>query len=351
MAADKYSAAEDRYRSRAEGWFRRCGRSGLLLPSISLGCWHNFGAAGTDAAKHSDESSMHENCRKMLFRAFDLGITHFDLANNYGPPAGSAEERVGRILREDFAGYRDELILSSKAGYRMWGGPYGDLGSRKYLIASCDASLKRLGVDYVDIFYSHRPDPNTPVEETLGALDQIVKSGKALYAGISSYSASQTGEVVRACREQGLTMPVIHQPKYNMMDRWIEDGLLGVCEGAGLGVIPFCPLAQGMLTDKYLERIPEDSRVAQEAGFLKEEAITQGVRQLLQGLAVVAKRRGQSIAQLALQWVLRDQRVTTALIGASRVEQIEDCVKAVDAPSLSGEELREIDRLLAEQGL
>ncbi|QDU70592.1 aldo/keto reductase [Mucisphaera calidilacus] len=341
-----HTPAPERY-TQADGWFRRCGNSGLMLPAISLGCWHNFGDPGTDAAKHDDESSMHHNCRQMLFTAFDLGITHFDLANNYGPPPGSAETRVGRILREDLAPYRDELIISSKAGYRMWPGPYGEFGSRKYLIASCDASLRRLGLDYVDIFYSHRPDPETPLEETMGALDHLVRSGKALYTGISSYDAEFTARALKVCRDNGLIAPIIHQPVYNMLNRWIEDDLVTTCGINGLGIIPFCPLAQGILTNKYLDRIPDDSRAASDEGALQSDSITAGIRTLLKGLDETARQRDQSVAQLALNWVLRDPRITSALIGASRPEQITDCVAATNAPPLTRDEIQAIDRLIA----
>lgn len=343
-----YNPADDRYDARPDRWFRRCGSSGLMLPAISLGCWHNFGGPGTDSAKHADEASMHANARAMLCTAFDLGITHFDLANNYGPPPGSAERRVGKILRDDFRGHRDELIISTKAGWGMWPGPYGNWGSRKYLIASCEASLKRLGLEYVDLFYHHRPDPGTPLEESLGALDTLVRQGKALYAGISSYDAERTAGALRVCRDGGLAAPMIHQPSYSMLDRWIEDGLMGVCGDAGLGMIVFCPLAQGLLTDKYLQRIPEDSRAANAAGFLDAGRVTPGLRAKLRKLDGLAQRRGQSLAQLALAWVLRDARVTSALIGASRPSQIADCVKAVDAPRLSDAELCEVEAALAD---
>ncbi len=324
-----------------------------MLPAISLGCWHNFGAAGTDAVRHSDESAMHENCRAMLRTAFDHGVTHFDLANNYGPPPGSAEERVGRILKQDFAAYRDELIVSSKAGYRMWPGPYGDRGSRKYLIASCEASLRRLGLDYVDVFYSHRPDADTPLEETMGALDQIVRSGKALYCGISSYGSTLTAEALRVCSENSLARPVIHQPAYSMLGREgvegdFRDSVIRTCGEHGLGLIVFSPLAQGLLTDKYLDAIPDDSRAASKDGFLQAERVTPQLQAKLRKLNEIAQRRGQSLAQLALAWVLRDRRVTSALIGVSRPGQVTDCVKAVDAPALSGSELEQIDAILAD---
>ncbi len=341
-----YTAAENRYDIAPKTWFRRCGRSGLLLPAISLGCWHNFGGAGTDASHHEVEASFHENCQRMLFTAFDLGITHFDLANNYGPPPGAAEERVGRILRDDFAAYRDELIISTKAGYRMWPGPYGEWGSRKYLLASLDASLRRLKLDYVDIFYSHRPDPNTPLEETLGALDQAVKSGKAIYAGISSYRGAMTAEAMLVCERHGLARPIIHQPSYSMLDRWIEPDLLPVTERLGLGIIAFCPLAQGMLTDKYLKGIPRDSRAGTATGFLRPNQVTDNKVAKVRKLNDLAKVRGQSLAQLALTWVLRHAAVTSALIGASRPEQIKENVAAANAAPFSEEELKTIDGIL-----
>lgn len=314
--------------------YNRVGRTGLKLPAISLGLWHNFGGVDT-----------FENGRAMLHRAFDLGITHFDLANNYGPPAGSAEEMFGRIMANDFKPYRDELIISSKAGYYMWPGPYGEWGSRKYLIASLDQSLKRMGVDYVDIFYSHRPDPETPLEETMGALDHIVRSGKALYVGISSYSAEQSAEAIAIMKRLGTPL-VIHQPSYNMFDRWIENGLQDVLEENGVGSIAFCPLAQGLLTNKYLGGIPEDSRAASRTGSLQESAVTPERVARLQKLNAIASERGQSLAQLALAWVLRGGRVTSALIGASRVSQIEDNVAALSNLDFSKEELLQIEDIL-----
>lgn len=341
-----YQPNTNRYKNAAPAWFRRCGRSGLLLPAISLGCWHNFGGIGTDAGRHADETSFHENCRQMLFTAFDLGITHFDLANNYGPPPGSAEERVGRILREDFSAHRDELIISTKAGYTMWPGPYGDFGSRKYLLASLDASLKRLKLDYVDIFYSHRPDPHTPLEETLGALDQAVRSGKAIYAGISNYRGAATAESVRICEHHVLARSVIHQPNYNLLDRWIEPELLPITERLGLGVIVFCPLAQGQLTDKYLNGIPADSRAGVPTGFLKPEHLTPEKLAKIRKLNDLARARGQSLAQMALAWVLRFPAITSALIGASRPEQIKENVTALNQSAFTSEELARIDVIL-----
>jgi L-glyceraldehyde 3-phosphate reductase len=342
-----HEASPSRYESVPKTWFRRCGTSGLLLPAISLGCWHNFGAPGTDAAHHQDEQSFHDNCRKMLFTAFDLGITHFDLANNYGPPPGSAEERVGRILREDLSGYRDELIISSKAGYRMWPGPYGEWGSRKYMLASLDASLRRMKLSYMDIYYSHRPDPLTPLEETLGALDQAVRSGKAIYAGISSYGGAMTADAVRICERDRLSRPIIHQPNYNMLDRWIEPDLLPVTRRFGIGVIVFCPLAQGLLTGKYLKGIPNDSRASTREGFLRPEQITEPKLAKVRKLDELARQRGQSLAQMALAWVLRLPAVTTALIGASRPEQIKENVAAIQKAEFSDEELARIEDILA----
>ncbi len=339
-----YTPCDQRY-TRPAPWFRRCGRSGLMLPAVSLGCWHNFGDAGTDPRKLG-EQAFHENARRMLFTAFDLGVTHFDLANNYGPAPGSAESRVGRILREDFGGHRDELIISTKAGYRMWDGPYGEWGSRKYLLASLDQSLARLGLDYVDIFYSHRFDPHTPLEETLGALDTAVRSGKALYAGISSYSAEFTRAAMHICQRDGLATPIIHQPSYSMLNRWIEPDLVRACGDAGLGMIAFCPLAQGLLTGKYLDAIPDDSRVRQASGFLKEDRITPELQAKLRKLHAIAAARGQSLAQMALLWTLRLPAVTSALIGASRPEQVAENCKIFDAGPLSDDELKQIDAAL-----
>ncbi|HEX2973270.1 MAG TPA: aldo/keto reductase [Tepidisphaeraceae bacterium] len=339
-----YEAKSSRYDTR--NWFRRCGKSGLFLPAISLGCWHNFGGVGTDAGHHEEEFSFHANCREMLFAAFDVGITHFDLANNYGPPPGSAEERVGRILKDELARYRDELIISTKAGYRMWPGPYGEWGSRKYLLASLDASLKRLKLDYVDIFYSHRPDPDTPLEETMGALEQAVKSGKAIYAGISSYSGAMTADALMTCQQNGFAKPIIHQPSYNMFNRWIEGDLLSVTQRFGLGVIAFCPLAQGLLTNKYLSGIPSNSRAATTTGFLKPSSVTADAVSKAKKLNEVAQARGQTLAQMALSWVLRSPMVTTALIGASRAEQIIENAAAASKTDFTKEELTQIDAIL-----
>ena len=314
--------------------YRRSGRSGLLLPAISLGLWHNFG--GVDSL---------ENGRAMLRRAFDLGITHFDLANNYGPPPGSAEENFGRILHADFASYRDELVISTKAGWDMWPGPYGDWGSRKYLLASLDQSLQRMKLDYVDIFYSHRPDRETPLEETMSALEQAVRSGKALYVGISSYDRAETRAAVAALRRLGIPC-LIHQPQYSMFEREIESGLLDVLGEEGVGCIAFCPLAQGLLTDRYLAGIPADSRANKPHGFLKREDVSE--RRLVQARALdaLARSRGQSVAQLALAWILRDPRVTSALVGASRVEQVEQNVRALANLRFSSEELARIETIL-----
>ncbi len=326
-----YIANEQRYDTMQ---YRRSGRSGIHLPLISLGLWHNFGGVDT-----------FENGRAMVRRAFDLGITHFDLANNYGPPYGSAESNFGEILRLDLRPYRDELIISSKAGWDMWPGPYGNWGSRKYLLASLDQSLKRMGLEYVDIFYSHRPDPETPLDETMGALDHAVRSGKALYAGISSYDAKQTAVAAKILRELG-TPCLIHQPNYSMFSRWVEDGLLDVLGKEGIGGIAFCPLAQGLLTDRYLHGIPDDSRASKPYSFLKKKDIDELRLGQVRALGDVAKERGQSLAQMALAWVLRDGRITSALIGASRVEQIEQNVAALGNLAFSNDELARIDTIL-----
>jgi L-glyceraldehyde 3-phosphate reductase len=326
-----YIANEQRYDTMI---YRRCGKSGIQLPAISLGLWHNFGGVDT-----------FENGRAMVRRAFDLGITHFDLANNYGPPPGSAESNFGEILRLDLKPYRDELIVSSKAGWGMWPGPYGDWGSRKYLTASLDQSLKRMGLEYVDIFYSHRPDPATPLEETMGALDQAVRSGKALYAGISSYDAKQTTEAAGILRRMG-TPCLIHQPKYSMFERWVEGGLLDVLGNEGIGGIAFCPLAQGLLTDRYLHGIPSGSRASKPNTFLKKQDVDEHHVAEARALNDIAEERGQSLAQMALAWVLRDERITSALIGASRVEQIEQNVAALANLKFSEEELGRIDAIL-----
>ncbi|WP_047393702.1 L-glyceraldehyde 3-phosphate reductase [Chitinibacter sp. ZOR0017] len=313
--------------------YRRCGRSGLKLPAVSLGMWHNFG-----------ENRPYANSRAMVLKAFDLGITHFDLANNYGPKPGAAEETMGRLLATDLHGYRDELIISSKAGWEMWPGPYGDLGSRKYLIASCEQSLRRMGLDYVDIFYSHRPDPDTPIEETMGALDSLVRQGKALYVGISSYSAEQTAVAVKVLKELG-TPCLIHQPSYSMFDRWIEGGLTKVLADEGVGSIAFCPLAQGLLTDRYLAGIPADSRAADAQNhFLSTDKVEVRLQQI-QALHLLAQQRGQSLAQMALAWAL--QTVTSVIIGASRPEQIIENVGAIHHLDFSADELQAIEAILA----
>ncbi|MBW6537162.1 MAG: L-glyceraldehyde 3-phosphate reductase [Mariniphaga sp.] len=324
-----YLPKESRY---DEMTYNRCGKWGLKLPAVSLGLWHNFG--GID---------MLENGRAMLHRAFDLGITHFDLANNYGPPPGSAEENFGKILKQDFKAYRDELIISSKAGYLMWPGPYGEWGSRKYVLASLNQSLKRMGLDYVDIFYSHRPDPDTPLEETMMALDQAVRSGKALYAGISNYPADMTKEASRILKELG-TPCLIHQPRYSMFERWVEDGLLDVLEEEGIGCIPFSPLAQGLLTNKYLKGIPGGSRATREV-FLKKEDVDSAHDKIVV-LHEIAQSRGQSLAQMALAWVLKDKRITSVLIGASSVQQIDDNVEMLKNRNFSPEELLKIEAVL-----
>jgi L-glyceraldehyde 3-phosphate reductase len=328
-----YLPSEQRYDAME---YRRSGRSGLLLPAVSLGIWYNFG--GVDPL---------ENARAMIHKAFDLGITHIDIANNYGPPPGSAEETFGRIFRDDLAAYRDELVVSNKAGYLMWPGPYGEWGSRKYLIASCDQSLKRTGLDYFDIFYSHRPDPDTPLEETMGALDYIVRSGRALYAGISTYSPEQTREASRILRQLG-TPCLIHQPRYNMFDRWIEDGLLDVLEEEGIGCIAFSPLDQGILTNKYIDHIPDESRAAKLSGqFHWGDRVSEERIAKVRKLNEIARARGQTLAQMAVAWVLRHPVMTSALIGASSVQQVEDNVAALNNLRFSDEELQAIERILA----
>ncbi len=317
------------------GLYRTCGRSGLKLPALSLGLWHNFGAADDPA-----------NSRALILRAFDLGITHFDLANNYGPPPGAAEETFGRVLREDLAAYRDQLIVSTKAGYDMWPGPYGDLGSRKYLLASLDQSLRRLGVPYVDIFYSHRPDPDTPLEETMGALAHAVRAGKALYAGISKYDPEQTARAARLLREMGAPC-LIHQPRYNLFDRGVEGGLLDVLQREGIGAIAFSPLAQGLLSNRYLAGIPADSRAGRDRRFLRPEHITDARLAQIRGLNALAQARGQSLAQMAVAWLLRQPALTSVLVGASRTSQIEDSLGALKNLAFSADELVRIDRILA----
>ncbi|MDQ0914332.1 L-glyceraldehyde 3-phosphate reductase [Paenibacillus sp. V4I5] len=326
-----YQASSTRY---AEMKYNRSGKSGLKLPAISLGLWHNFG--GLD---------LHENGRTMLLRSFDLGITHFDLANNYGPPPGSAEEMFGKVLKSDLAAYRDELIISTKAGYHMWEGPYGEWGSKKYLVSSLDQSLKRMGLEYVDIFYSHRPDPNTPFEETMAALDLIVRQGKALYIGLSNYTAEQTKEAVTILKGLGTPL-LIHQPSYSMLNRWIENGLQDVLDEFGVGSIAFCPLAQGLLTNKYVSGVPNDSRAGGKSQFLNTKDITEEKLAQINQLNEIASSRGQSLAQMSLAWVLRGERVTSALIGASRVSQIEENVAALKNLAFSPEELATIEEIL-----
>jgi L-glyceraldehyde 3-phosphate reductase len=330
-----YTPAASRYDSMQ---FRRCGRSGLQLPAVSLGLWQNF---GTEAPL--------ERSRAIVRRAFDLGITHFDLANNYGPPYGSAEENFGQLMREDLHPFRDELVISTKAGYDMWPGPYGEWGSRKYLLASLDQSLRRMGLEYVDIFYSHRFDPDTPLEETMGALDTAVRSGRALYVGISSYSAEHTREAVEILRSLG-TRLLIHQPSYSMLNRWIEDGLLDVLGEEGIGCIGFSPLAQGVLTDRYLDGIPEGSR-ASRSGSLHQDQLNEQTLAKVRALNEIAARRGQTLAQLALAWTLRDPRVTSTLVGASSLEQLENNVAALGRLELSDDELAEIDRYATESDI
>ncbi|MEQ8964278.1 MAG: L-glyceraldehyde 3-phosphate reductase [Azospirillaceae bacterium] len=335
-AEGAWRAADDRYDRIA---YARCGRSGLLLPPLSLGLWHNFGG-----------DRGFETGRSIVLRAFDLGITHFDLANNYGPPAGAAEENFGRMLQGELAGHRDELVISTKAGYRMWPGPYGEWGSRKYLMASLDQSLKRMGLDYVDIFYSHRVDPDTPLEETMGALTDIVRQGKALYVGISSYSAAMTRRAAALLAEAG-TPCLIHQPSYSLLNRWVEAELLDTLGELGIGCIAFSPLAQGLLTNKYLSGIPAGSRAADPSGELSEGMLSEETLEKVRNLNAIAERRGQSLAQMAIAWVLRDPRVTTALVGASSVRQLEDNVAALDNRSFGDDELAEIDRWATDSGI
>ena len=330
--AGPYKASGNRYESMR---YNRCGRSGVMLPAISLGLWHNFGGV--------DPFSV---AREILCRAFDMGITHFDLANNYGPPPGSAEETFGKILKKDLARHRDELVISSKAGYLMWPGPYGEWGSRKYLIASLDQSLKRMGLEYVDIFYSHRPDPDTPLEETMGALDQIVRSGKALYAGISNYQPDTTRRAASILRELG-TPCLIHQPSYNMFNRWIENGLLEALKSTQMGCIVFSPLHQGLLTDRYLKGIPKNSRAGKPHGFLRPANITEERLNRVKRLNEMALKRGQTLAQMSLAWVLRHPQVTSALVGASSTAQLEDAVGVLKNLQLSPEELQQIEQILA----
>ena len=327
----KYQAESTRY---GQMQYRRCGKSGILLPMISIGLWHNFG--------HTDNF---QNARIILRTAFDNGITHFDLANNYGPPYGAAEENFGRIFKKDFKSYRDELIISSKAGWDMWDGPYGNFGSRKYLIASCDQSLKRMGLDYVDIFYHHRPDPDTPLEETMGALHSIVQQGKALYVGISQYAAKDTARAAKILKDLGTPL-LIHQPRYSMFDRWVEKGLLNELEKQGTGAIAFSPLEQGVLTNKYLKKIPKDSRIARDGRYLKKDQLTPEVLAKVQKLNDIAESRGQTLAQMAIAWLLKDQRISTVLVGVSRPQQLMDNIGALDNLRFSKKELRDIEKIL-----
>jgi len=330
MSKKKYKADDSRYEKMN---YRRTGKSGLLLPELSLGLWHNFGKKDT-----------FENARNLLKCAFDNGITHFDLANNYGPPPGSAEKNFGKILKKDFKSYRDELIISTKAGYGMWDGPYGDLGSKKFLVASLDQSLKRMGLDYVDIFYHHRPDYDTPLEETMGTLDLMVRQGKALYVGISNYQPERAAEAFKILKDLG-TPCLIHQPRYSMMDRWVEDGLLDLIDKEGVGAIAFSPLAQGMLTDKYINGLPKDSRAVKDSPFLNTNQVLEKLPKIKE-LNNIALERGQSLAQMAISWILKDDRITSVLIGASKTEQILDGLKAIKNTSFSKEELQKIELVL-----
>lgn len=332
-APGHYVAAEDRYETMT---YRRCGKSGILLPAISIGLWHNFG--------NTDDT---ENSRHILRLAFDRGITHFDLANNYGPPFGSAEENFGQIFARDFRPYRDELLISTKAGWDMWPGPYGNLGSRKYLVASLDQSLRRMGLDYVDIFYHHRPDPDTPLEETMGALDHIVRQGKALYVGISQYSAEDTARAAKILRDLG-TPCLIHQPRYSMFDRWVENGLLDTIEQEGIGSIAFSPLEQGLLTDRYLNGLPEDSRAVRDARYFRSNQITPEKLEKVRQLNEIAKQRDQSLAQMAIVWLLKDPRVTSVLVGASRPQQLQNSIDALKNMSFSAEELAVIKGIITQ---
>ncbi|MGY3052079.1 L-glyceraldehyde 3-phosphate reductase [Pedobacter sp. UYEF25] len=327
----EHIAAESRYEKMQ---YRRCGKSGLMLPRMSLGLWHNFGFVND-----------YDNSKNIIFTAFDHGITHFDLANNYGPPPGSAETVFGRILKENLSAYRDEIIISSKAGYTMWDGPYGDWGSKKYLVSSLDQSLKRLGIDYVDIFYHHRPDPETPLQETMDTLSLMVQQGKALYVGISNYEAGEAKKAIDILKKNG-TPCLIHQPKYSMFERWVEDQLLDVLEESGVGCIPFSPLAQGLLTNKYLKGIPEDSRIATSGVFLKESNLTPEVLAKISRLNELAQSRGQDLAQMALSWILKDDRITSVLIGVSKPEQVLDSAKAIKNIIFSADELDQIDKIL-----
>ncbi|MDF3131259.1 aldo/keto reductase [Kiritimatiellaeota bacterium B1221] len=341
-----HTPSPNRY-AKPDTWFRHCGSSGLKLPAVSLGCWHNFGAAAFSSKQCPDEPSQHRNAQKMLFTAFDHGITHFDLANNYGPPPGSAEERVGRILHEDLRDYRDELIISSKAGYGMWQGPYGDGGSRKYLIASCDQSLKRLQLEYVDIFYSHRPDPHTPIAETMGALDQLVRDGKTLYTGLSNYSPDQVEAALKACDEYGFCKPIIHQPRYNLLDRKVErQGLFNTLNAAGMGSICFSPLEGGILTGKYLDADPEDSRKNSGSGGQFFRGLDEDKHRIVSALNTLAENCGHNLTTFALAWTLRHGHCTSALIGASRPSQIEQAAKVCGSGLLTDEICTEAEKII-----
>lgn len=341
---DTYQPDENRY-DQSDGWFHTCGGTGLRISPIALGAWHNFGAPGTDSLNLENEADFHENCRQMLFTAFDNGIIHFDLANVYGPPNGAAEERIGRILRDDFGSHREEIIIATKGGSTMYPGPNTKAKNRKNLLPRLDESLKRLGTDYVDIFYTHGPDPETPLEETLGALDQAVRSGKALYSGICTYGPDLTSEAMRVCEQNGFIKPSFHQPAYSMLNRWVE-GLLPVTAREGLGVISFGALAGGRLTEKYIDRIPADSRAASSSRFLTADAVTPELRAALQELAGIAGDRGQTLAQMAISWCLRDDRLSTVILGASRPGQITENVKAFEKRSFTEEELARIDAAL-----
>ncbi|CDF77997.1 aldo/keto reductase family protein [Formosa agariphila KMM 3901] len=329
-----YEANENRYNNMS---YRRCGKSGMVLPPISLGLWHNFG-----------DVDVLENGKQMLHTAFDNGITHFDLANNYGPPPGSAERNFGKILKDSFLPYRDELIISTKAGYKMWPGPYGDWGSKKYLVSSLDQSLKRMGLEYVDVFYHHRPDPNTPLEETMSTLDLLVKQGKALYVGLSNYGAEETIKASKILNELG-TPCLIHQPRYSMFDRWVENGLLDVLGNEGIGAIAFSPLAQGVLTSKYIKGIPEDSRAAKSTGFLQKESVTEVVISKVKKLDAIAQERNQSLAQMAVAWLLKDDRITSVLVGVSSEKQLLDNLGALNNLEFSASELEKIEIILKDQ--
>ena len=344
-----HTPAADRY-DRPDRWFRRCGDAGLLLPAISLGFWQNFGEYGTSSRPFASAGDHDDHCRQIVLEAFDRGVTHLDFANNYGPPPGSAEARIGRVLRRDLAAHRNELVITSKAGYDMWPGPYGNGGSRKYLIQSCEASLRRLQVDHLDLFYHHRPDPQTPMAESLGALDSLVRSGKALYCGISNYSGAQVDQAIEICETYGFVKPIVLQNNFSLLNRAPEADLLPAAQRHGLGVVAFSPLRQGLLTHKYLDRVPDDSRAAASGGTLPAGSIDEPLRERLRGLHRIAEARGQTLAQLALRWVVQTRSVTTALIGVSRVEQLRDSVAAMDGPDLEAHELAQLERLAPSSG-